>query len=295
METRKNIELALAWTMVTAILIAPALIPAPAQAMRPTPSTCLSPLRMERPPFDGKTPSGTDVPCMPLKLTRLSAKANKITDDQDWFQRNDLHLPVHKYPGNPDGSTPDQTPARFMGDLLLKAIDAGDSLLLIYGPNYAGGRYLVVLDKEAGACRYALDFTSFERSDPAIDPGYYTQMLQWAEEEQGILYISSFHHGYAEDSQGKNAYLTAIDIGRGEILWRSKPLIVNSANFEIIGDSLVCGYGFTGEPDYLYVLNRHTGTVQSRISVRSAPSYIVHKGNRLYVRTYNRDYVFQIE
>lgn len=52
------------------------------------------------------------------------------------------------------------------------------------------------------------------------------------------------------------AYITALDKITGKVLWRTKPLISNAANFEIIEDTLIAGYGFTAEPDYLYLLDK---------------------------------------
>lgn len=59
------------------------------------------------------------------------------------------------------------------------------------------------------------------------------------------------------------------------------------------GAYLVTGYGFTGEPDWLYLLSRATGAIVSRTKLRSGPDAIVEKNGRHYVRTYDTDYVFE--
>jgi hypothetical protein len=73
---------------------------------------------------------------------------------------------------------------------------------------------------------------------------------------------------------GQNAYITAIDPGSREILWRSRSLVSNSENFIIAGDTIVTGYGFSAESDYISLLNRLTGEVMEIYSVPSAPVYL---------------------
>jgi hypothetical protein len=71
--------------------------------------------------------------------------------------------------------------------------------------------------------------------------------------------------------------------------------VCNSYNFLVRGDYIITGYGFTAEPDYLYVLDRRTGKTLSRIRLRTGPSYVIEKAGKLYVRTYDTNYVFELE
>lgn len=57
---------------------------------------------------------------------------------------------------------------------------------------------------------------------------------------------------------------------------------------------IVSGYGFTKEPDFLYLLDKKTGQVIARAKVKSGPDYIVLKDGKVYVRCYDMDYVFEI-
>jgi hypothetical protein len=86
----------------------------------------------------------------------------------------------------------------------------------------------------------------------------------------------------------------AINIKDNRVLWTSPALISNSRNFEIIDDYLITGYGFTEEPDFLYVLRRKTGDVTQKIPLKSGPDYIIRKNNDIFVRTYDTDYIFRI-
>ena len=64
-----------------------------------------------------------------------------------------------------------------------------------------------------------------------------------------------------------NAYVSAIDVQTMKALWHSAPLVSNAANFEVVGDYLITGYGFTAEPDFLFVLRRDTGEAITKIPV----------------------------
>jgi hypothetical protein len=79
------------------------------------------------------------------------------------------------------------------------------------------------------------------------------------------------------------------------VLWRSQPLVSNSWNFEVIGDLIVSGYGFTAQHDFLYLLNKRTGEVVQRLKIKSAAEYIISKGDKIHVRAYDTDLMLKIE
>jgi len=141
-----------------------------------------------------------------------------------------------------------------------------------------------------------LDFLTYAHGpdDVEEDLDFTFQQLRWAEVDDGTLYVSNAHRTYAESSGGLNGFVTAIDPVTLEVLWRSEPLVSNSENFVVLRDGIITGYGFTGEDDYLYILNRHTGNTVERIPVPSAPEFLFADGDRLYVRCYDTDLVFSI-
>ena len=57
---------------------------------------------------------------------------------------------------------------------------------------------------------------------------------------------------------------------------------------------IVCGYGFTAEDDFLYRIDRDTGRILEQIPLASQAYFILQKDDRLFVRTYDTNYVFQI-
>jgi hypothetical protein len=251
---------------------------------------------LPRPPFEysysgGKKPAARTG----LRLVKLSERRNQITDTEAWFRRHDLVLPTL---GSelPDGEKlPEMVPETFAGARLIRAIESGLGLLLLYSPDFSGARYLVARDRKEERPVYALDFVHF-RTPPRVAPGegeFVEEGVHWAAEADGGLYVANFHRTYAKSSGGKNAYLTALDPKTGQLVWRSRPLVANAQNFVIRSDAIVSGYGFTTEPDFLYVLDRATGAVAQTVPIRSAPEYLIPKNDRLYVRAYDTDYLFR--
>lgn len=88
--------------------------------------------------------------------------------------------------------------------------------------------------------------------------------------------------------------MSAIDVARKRTLWRSPALVANARTFVVTGDLIVSGYGFTREPDFLYLLDRRTGKVLDRLELPTAPEVIRLRDGRLHVRTYDHDVVARI-
>ena len=237
------------------------------------------------------------------RLTLVSTRPNQITDEQAWFTRHSLALPIYEVtdapsPGwtSPAEPLPSFVPLRF-GDLrLVRAIRQRERVLAVYGADFSSGRYLVALDRASGRFSYGFDFAAYAYAPdaPAREREFVYQDIVWAAEEGDTLYVAHAHNTYARSSRGMNAYLTAIDTRRGRVLWRSAPLVANASNFEMVGDHIVSGYGFTREPDFLYLLDKRTGAVLQRLPVRSGPEYIIRKGDRLHVRAYDADLVVRL-
>ncbi|WP_437934685.1 hypothetical protein [Sorangium sp. So ce341] len=261
-----------------------------------------SPVKLAPPPFDQAlfrpAPAGSSAA---PRLVKIAEQKNKITDEEAWFTTNGLSLPTLQIPGAAAGEAggsrpvPSFVPESYRDQPLVKAIDHGDHLALFYGPSFAAERFVAILDAAHRVVAF-FDFKSF-LMPPEIAPDeaeFVRGHVGWAVVKDGVLYVSSGHRTYAASSKGKNAYLSAIDLASGQLLWQSAPLVCNAENFVLRGDHLLCGYGFTAEPDFLYVLERATGKVASKLSLKSGPAFLVEKDGKLFVRTYDTDYVFEI-
>ena len=119
------------------------------------------------------------------------------------------------------------------------------------------------------------------------------QSVNWAVVKDGILYFSI--SGLSGFDNGQNAYLVAIDIATDKTLWVSKPNTCNSDNFLIIDNSIVCGFGDSGIPDFINVLNRFTGVQKQQLWVANAPNWLaIGSDGRLYVSLYDKHVAFKI-
>ena len=205
-----------------------------------------------------------------FELEQIYEVKNDITDLDDWLASNEITVPQFPYSDEYYFYT-------FTGDHFYEATG-----VMISGENHI----------------YNIDMNSFsmapdkvyEANDPFTDDRGY---VNFAKIKDGILYVSTGHKGYSVNNPS-TGYITAIDLENGEVLWKSAPQVSNAYNFEIIGDVIICGYGFTDEDDFLYVLNRTNGQVMEQIPLKSMAEYIVAKDSTLYVRTYNRNYEFRI-
>ena len=117
--------------------------------------------------------------------------------------------------------------------------------------------------------------------------------IHWAKAMDGVLYVSLAHSGYASE-ESRTGYMVAIDMKTDSVLWRSDALLCNSNNFQIVDDTIICGYGFTSEPDYLYLLDKNTGDKVDQIELESAPFQFEIVDDTLYLATYNTAYTYKI-
>lgn len=144
---------------------------------------------------------------------------------------------------------------------------------------------------------FTLDFRHYAHP-PRIAPGesefVYEQVIWAWLAPNGILYVETAHQTYAKSSFGRNAYVSAVDPKRRKLLWRSPALVANADNFVVLNDTIVSGYGFTAEPDYLYAIDRATGKVKGRLLLPSSPQTIARHGNVLSVATYDHRLVVKV-
>lgn len=213
-----------------------------------------------------------------LVLKQISAKDNGISMSDEWLGQNNLKCV--------DEDAQYSYVARSGGEYRGTEFEVNDVLEL---HSVAAG---------ANDTPRSLDFSNyvFPDSNPVGDEKRFgEQQVIWAESVDNILYVATGHDTYASTSNGKNAYITAIDLNNMSVLWRSQPLVCNSHNFAIVNGVIICGYGFTDEKDYLYELSGADGTVMAQIPLKTGADQIVVQNDIVYVHTYNTDYQFKIQ
>lgn len=206
-----------------------------------------------------------------LSLELLTEEANEIVDTEEWFRQNEL----------PAFDT------FHMEDDIYRYEIVGD--------NYASGYLVSIYRKENAMFLQRLDFSDYRYTDN-IKPGdeaFVEQRVWWAQSVDDVLYVAVSHNTYTE-SCPHTGYLVAIDLNDAHVIWKSAPCMTNGSTFEIIDDTIVCGYGMTAEPDHLNLVSRLDGTLLEQIPVKSMVNYIYQKDDTLYVRTYDTNYTFRI-
>ncbi len=265
------------------------------------------PIVLPAPPYAYTLSRPCYQPRTALRLRKLFEEPNAITDDAEWFSEYDLDLPdidiVPQVVSWRKDDIPQETedqhgmPLSYRGARLMRAIEYDSTVFFFYADQHWEARYLVAMDPGVRQPRYVLDFNHWQYPPEFLpgDYGFIEMDTRWAVERDNVLYVSHCHRTYAESSCGLNAYVTAIDLTDFSIIWRSQPLVSNTVNFEVRGDFIITGYGFTDEPDFLYILNRITGEKVERYPVKTGPDYVISRNDSLFVRTYNTNYIYAIE
>ena len=192
----------------------------------------------------------------PLKWNILSEEDNGIDFADEWYASENLSLPM-----------------------------IGTDWKSFSDENYEylwEGEDLYIYENGTGNCLYVLHYPT--------DKWYVNGNNAYLKD--GIFYGASVANGYA---QPNTCFMFAYDLKNEKLLWRSADQSYNSMNFVVEGDVLICGYGFTAEPDYLYQINRNTGEIIDRLLLKKMPDLIVEQDGKLYVHTYSYNYVIEIE
>ena len=154
---------------------------------------------------------------------------------------------------------------------------------------------LEIYDKASSEKLYDIDLYTLANGPDDEKDKYsaVTQYIRWARLIDGMLYVELSMNGYASE-EPDSSYMVGINLESNQVAFRSEPQTANAENFAVVNDCIICGYGFTSEPDYLYILNRYTGECLEKIPVNSAPEHIEVVGDTLYVCCYNTAYEFKI-
>ena len=192
----------------------------------------------------------------PLKLQIISEEYNNIDWANDWYERENLSLPM-------------------IGNEWNHFYDDTDEYLWADDELYIFDRQIPNSDTH---CLYVLQYPT--------DKWYINGNNAWLKD--GIFYGASVTNGYAGPD---SCFMFAYDLEQDKLLWRSADQSYNSMNFVVKGDVILCGYGFTSEEDYLYQINRNTGEILDRLELKKMPDLLVEQDGKLYVHTYSYDYV----
>lgn len=123
----------------------------------------------------------------------------------------------------------------------------------------------------------------------------YNCELQDIRYRDGFFYFNMACPGYSSGLNGACSSLYCLNIEEERIEWNT-PYLVSNDIFIVHENYIISGYGFTDEPDFLYLIDRKTGKVLSKVKLKSAHEYIEVKKNVIYVTDYSGNvYQFTIK
>ncbi len=108
---------------------------------------------------------------------------------------------------------------------------------------------------------------------------------------EGRLYFNEACATYSDEVDGACSYLVRVDPERAALEWRTPPLTSNNI-FIFHGPYVISGYGFTAEPDALYLIDQESGRILTEADLDSAHEYLEVKDGVLHVVTYRSIYTF---
>ncbi len=249
-------------------------------------------LELSPPPWEARTVEPVEGNFMEVRFRRRSSKKLRVLQRPEAWLRQQGFSVAAWVASAPDIGVERPEPVRVTGFEPETIILEGDSHVAIQGVE------LVVFDGR-GLPEVALDFSSYRFGHAirvaSVPPASIEQRPRWAVLLDGILYVSTAHQSRSSASFGRNGYLTAIDVEDGSLRWRSEPLVCNTHNFVVMGDTIVCGYGEQDGPNVLVEIERRTGQTRRRFELKGHPSWVVRQGEQIHVHTSLRDYVFAPE
>lgn len=260
----------------------------------------IRPTLLSKPSFTGNTlDSGQTVAEVSLK--QVSSEPSDSYKPDGWLKRNDLTLNTTVYHISKMNyrNVPNNIPNKFQNSLITQHLTDSNYQYIVYAGDENSGRYLVIMNQALDSVISILDFYHYQKAPVSRAYGYEgfdftSQGIAWLSCINDTLYVSTHHRTYSDSSEGKNAFITCIDLKTNQVIWRSNPLISNAITFAQYGEYLFTGYGFTEEDDFIYGLNRYTGAVVMKYSLSKAPEYIIERNDQLHVKSYNKNYIFDI-
>ena len=207
----------------------------------------------------------------PVKLSEVSKDSSICLFEEDWSAETGIPLP---------------------GDLYGEGYS--DDAYYYYADNSADEGRLAVEISEMGTYDFVgtYDFSNYLYT-PTPGNAYTTLYIPYAAIYDGVLYTEIAHLTYSED-QPCTGFIVAVEVETGKLLWRSEMLVANGRNFLVGEDTIICGYGFTDEDDYLFILSRHSGAVLEKRKLKTGPDYFIPVDDSLYVLTYDTVYQYLV-
>jgi len=254
----------------------------------------LRPVLVKRPafPYQSAQAKAAAKTTSAVRVKVRSQKANSITDEADWFDRNILVRPL---PALEEDYRYVPAETRWGELKLFRTSPSGEHV----------GIYLMAkkLEKpvdgvydESFTCTAVLFNKDYVPKALFVLDDFFPPILEMSQVAlvDHVLYFDCNFNGYASIMKKKTGYLVALDLDRGEVIWSTAALTAGYRGFLVHRDVIFSGYGFTDEPDFLFVIDRGSGKVLQKEKLKSAHEFLVIKKDVLYVRCYDTDYELDV-
>ncbi len=144
--------------------------------------------------------------------------------------------------------------------------------------------YQASLFDTSGNQKWSLQLNEFLRQHRYVE-------IQDVRLYEGMLYFNEACATYSDEVDGQCSYLSRVNPEAAALEWRTPPLTSNNI-FIFHGPYVIAGYGFTAEPDNLYIIDQQSGEVVNEANLDSAHEYMEVKNGILHVVTYRSVYTF---
>lgn len=224
-----------------------------------------------------------------IELELYYEEPNRIVDEEDWFDQHGFD-----YPGPIEMFISDIPHSTSYGELKFLRLH-NKQYYAVYETVY---RLAEVKDIYDEGYQYTLVIFS-TTSDTVIAfslDELFPDILEmyWFDAVDNLVYFNATYNGYAEIRNNETGYLYCLDLKDNAIVWATQSLISSYRGFTLYQDHIITGYGFTAEPDFLYVIDRFNGDITQTTPIKTAHEYIIVEHDRCYVRTYNMNYVYTL-
>ncbi len=149
-------------------------------------------------------------------------------------------------------------------------------------PGDTNADFRAVLFGPGGERRWDLDLNRFLSRPNHLE-------IQDLRLHDGKLYFNEACQSYSREAGGECSSLVRVDPVAGRVDWRTRPLVSNDV-FILRDPYVVVGYGFTSEPDSLFLVEQGTGALVASRALDSAHAYLELVDGRLVVVTRGRVY-----
>lgn len=261
--------------------------PADARPLAPPPETAPA----ERP---AEPAAGAPADTLPeLRLVSREPLRGRIPTDLGLTGRNKLNPVEERFRRGIPPETPAWIPRTRDGlDLFLADSVEGGWLALYRGslvirPGARNSPYRAALFEPGGEVAWDLDLGAHLSRPDHLE----VQDLRYAD---GALYFNEACQSYSREAGGRCSSLVRLDPRTGRVAWRTRPRVSNNV-FILYGPWVVAGYGFTAEPDSVFLVDRGNGRIVARAPLDTAASYLEADGPRLTVLTRDSVYTYRVE